>query len=266
MTPLPIAPASPQPLLTTEHRTQLTRDGWCVVPSVLGGEQVEALTEALRDFMAGGNGMGESGAASSARRRAGETFALRGALQVPYARDLCRSAVLHDLVRPILGENAHAVRGIVFDKTPAANWKVPWHQDLTIAVSARHETPGFGPWSEKAGVTHVQPPTSVLANMLTTRLHLDDCDARNGPLRVLSGSHLGAEHRANKWSATEISAWRERQPEIEVHVPRGGALLMRPLLLHASSPSLEPQLPRRVLHIEWANEELPDRLEWFERV
>jgi ectoine hydroxylase-related dioxygenase (phytanoyl-CoA dioxygenase family) len=97
--------------------------------------------------------------------------------------------------------------------------------------------------------------------MLTLRLHLDACDERNGPLRVLSGSH-----RDGKLNASQIAEWRENTQAIEVHAPPGGALLMRPLLLHASSPSQEPTRSRRVLHVEWAGEELPEGLEWWERV
>jgi hypothetical protein len=36
-----------------------------------------------------------------------------------------------------------AVRGIFFDKTPAANWPVAWHQDLTLAPAARHDKEGW---------------------------------------------------------------------------------------------------------------------------
>jgi len=43
---------------------------------------------------------------------------------------------------------------------------------------------------------------------------------------------------------------------------RGGALLMRPLLLHASSPARVPG-HRRVLHLEFAAEPLPAGLEWY---
>jgi hypothetical protein len=46
-----------------------------------------------------------------------------------------------------------------------------------------------------------------------------------------------------------------------VDLPRGGVLLMRPLLLHASSASQVPR-HRRVLHIEWAAQELPGGLQW----
>jgi hypothetical protein len=55
-----------------------------------------------------------------------------------------------------------------------ANWKVAWHQDLTIAVRHRIEVPGFGPWSVKDGVPHVRSPIESLEQMLTVRLHLDD--------------------------------------------------------------------------------------------
>ena len=72
------------------------------------------------------------------------------------------------------------VRGIYFDKRVDANWKVAWHQDLSIAVKAKAKIEGYGPWSVKAGITHVQPPVSVLEQMLTVRLHLDDTDETNG--------------------------------------------------------------------------------------
>jgi ectoine hydroxylase-related dioxygenase (phytanoyl-CoA dioxygenase family) len=160
------------------------------------------------------------------------------------------------LVEPVLGAGCFAVRGVLFDKTPAAPWKVAWHQDLTVAVRARVETEGFGPWSMKAGVVHVQPPARVLEGVLAVRLHLDDCGESNGPLKVLPGSHL-----AGRLSAEEITRWRERMRPVTCVVPRGGAVLLRPLLLH-SSPA--PRLPRRrrVVHFEFAAAPLPQGLDW----
>ena len=72
------------------------------------------------------------------------------------------------------------MRGLYFDKLPEANWKVPWHQDLSIAVRARLDVEGFGPWTEKAGVLHAQAPAAVLERMLAVRVHLDDCGRENG--------------------------------------------------------------------------------------
>ena len=65
------------------------------------------------------------------------------------------------IVDQVLGVDAFVVRATLFDKTELSNWKVPWHQDVTIAVQKRHEVPGYGPWSVKSGVTHVQPPSEV---------------------------------------------------------------------------------------------------------
>jgi hypothetical protein len=47
-------------------------------------------------------------------------------------------------------------------------------------------------------------------------------------------------------------------------VPRGGVLLMRPLLLHASQKATRPAR-RRVIHLEYAACDLPSGLDWNER-
>ncbi len=167
------------------------------------------------------------------------------------------SAAVRALLEPVLGPAARPVRGILFDKTAAANWKVPWHQNLSVAVRARVETSGYVPWSVKAGVPHVQPPAAVLAGMLTVRLHLDDCFADNGPLRVLPGSHA-----AGVLDAADIVRWRAATAEVSAEVGRGGAVVMRPLLLHASSPAAVPGR-RRVVHLEFAAGPLPGGVEWF---
>jgi hypothetical protein len=46
-----------------------------------------------------------------------------------------------------------------------------------------------------------------------------------------------------------------------VSVPKGGAMIMRPLLLHASSKS-SVGLPRRVLHFVYGPAALPEGLCW----
>jgi ectoine hydroxylase-related dioxygenase (phytanoyl-CoA dioxygenase family) len=156
-----------------------------------------------------------------------------------------------------LGLDAFVIRDLFFDKTSEANWKVAWHQDLTIAVRHRIDLPGFGPWSEKDGVPHVRPPVELLERMLTVRLHLDDCGEQNGPLRVLPCSH-----RHGKLDANAIRAWRAEVPAVVCTIKCGGVVLMRPLLLHASSPARRPE-HRRVIHLEFAAEELPGGLQWY---
>jgi len=228
---------------------ELDECGYALVPDVLGGDDVQRLLAALE----------EADEAEGVRRRE-SVYAIRNLLEaVPAVAGLARSPAVRALVEPVLGPGAFAVRGILFDKTPDANWKVAWHQDLTIAVRERVDVPGFGPWSEKAGVVHVQPPAAVLERMVTVRLHLDPCGPENGPVQVIAGSH-----RAGRLSADEIQRWRaERAPEAAC-IGIGGALLMRPLLLHASSPSTLPA-HRRVIHLEFAADDLPDGLEWHGR-
>src|SRR5688572_451281 len=114
-------------------------------------------------------------------QRAGKAFGIRNLLNVvPFTRELANSTACRALVEPILGREARVVRGIYFDKHKDANWKVAWHQDMTIAVRERIEVEGYGPWSVKAGIHHAQPPVSILENMLTVRLHLDDTNEANG--------------------------------------------------------------------------------------
>ena len=182
----------------------------------------------------------------------------RGLLALPAVAELARSRRLLELVRPHLSLEPFPVRAIYFDKSAETNWLVPWHQDLTIALLARAEVPGFGPWSVKDGIPHSQPPVELLQKMLTVRIHLDDADESNGALRVLSGTHsLG------RLSAGRIQELRTLQSDILCEVSAGDVLLMRPLLLHASGRSTSTR-HRRILHIEYASFTLPEPLQWYE--
>ena len=241
---------SAAPTSVNEWLALLERRGFAVVADCLKDREIARLAQALAEV---------AGADASQRQRGGSLYARRNLLEeVPAVYELAHSAPIRALVTPVLGTGAFPVRGLLFDKTPAANWKVSWHQDLAIAVRRRQEVPGFGGWSMKAGVTHVQPPSAILEQMLTVRIHLDDCGAENGPLQVLPGSH-----QAGRLEAAEIRTWRARAVPEPCLVARGGAVLMRPLLLHASAPA---QLPghRRVVHLEFAAQPLPGGLEWLD--
>jgi hypothetical protein len=109
---------------------------------------------------------------------------------VPQLRPLLASdGVIGSLAATILGPGAHPVRAVLFDKTAATNWSLPWHQDRTIAVRHRIDVAGFGPWTVKTGLPHVEPPIELLAGMVTLRVHIDPVPASNAPLLVAPGSH-----------------------------------------------------------------------------
>lgn len=159
----------------------------------------------------------------------------------------------------LLPDGLSPVRSILFDKTEGENWPVRWHQDLTIAVSNEQPVEGYGPWSRKDGIHHVQPPLSLLQGMVTIRLHLDDTPEENGPLWVIPGSH-----RAGVVSLELVADAEKEVAEVCV-CQAGDALLMKPLILHSSRRSLWPNR-RRVIHLEYARlEDLDPRLQWFER-
>jgi len=156
----------------------------------------------------------------------------------------------------ILGPAVRPTKLTVFEKAARSNWKVPFHQDLTISVSHRCDLPGYGPWSVKDGIQHVQPPLAVLQRVIAVRLHLDETPAGNGALRVLPGTH-----KLGRISRDRIASLRRQIPEAACPLPAGGAMLMSPLLLHASSPAATPS-HRRVLHFEYSDAALPDDLHW----
>jgi ectoine hydroxylase-related dioxygenase (phytanoyl-CoA dioxygenase family) len=227
--------------LTTFAET-IDRRGWATTPPVLTDAEVVGLREAVAPLAIDGRG------------------GARNLLAHASIRALATSSAVRSLATAVLGDACFAVRAILFDKTPAANWKVVWHQDLSIAIRQRIDVPGFGPWTEKAGVVHVQPPIAVLESMLAVRVHLDDCGPDNGPVRVIDGSH-----RRGRLSATQIDDLRDAEPERDCLVEQGAILAFRPLILHASAPAIAPA-HRRVVHIEYAAHDLPSPLEWHERV
>ena len=60
----------------------------------------------------------------------------------------------------------------------------------------------------------------------------------------------------------EIDRWKQTSSGISCNLAPGGILLMRPLLLHASSMATIPS-HRRVIHLEYVNYQLPSGLEWY---
>ena len=226
-----------------DYLCRIDQFGCAIETGVLGEPEMARLREAADGLLA-----------VSGKQPAG----IRGLLSsAPEFENLEQHAAVRRLVDPVLGAGAFVARSILFDKRPEANWDVVWHQDKTIAVREKVEVAAFGPWSVKSGVPHVQPPVEVLARMLTVRLHLDECGPENGPLLVVRGSHRGllseAEVRATDWN---------RHPELaEIGVPAGSAVVMRPLILHSSRKAASPRR-RRVIHLEFAADQLPGGLVW----
>ncbi len=237
----------------SEYAQTITESGVAIVPQVFADERIGTLIRAIEEA-------GENSTPDQGVRRRVAVYAIRNLVEVvPSIRDVVRSPEMRALIEPVLGNRSFMVRGLLFDKTPEANWKVAYHQDLTIAVRERAEMEGFGRWSIKAGVVHVQPPIDILVRMLIIRLHLDKCNLENAALRVIPGSHAHG-----RLSEAEIEHWKNSNPEMVCNMNPGGVVAMRPLLLHASSEASTP-LHRRVIHLEFSADKLPGPLDWYEK-
>jgi ectoine hydroxylase-related dioxygenase (phytanoyl-CoA dioxygenase family) len=164
----------------------------------------------------------------------------RNLLDESWCRQLAAEVRAHRDVRVLLPEHVRAVQCTLFDKSPRRNW--------------------YSGWSTKEGVLYVQPPPAVLESLVAARIHLDASTADNGPLRIVPGSH-----RLGRLEPGQADEARRREGEVVCLVPRGGALVMRPLLVHASSKVSAP-VSRRVLHFVFGPPGLPHGLAWHQAV
>lgn len=223
-------------------------NGFVVLKNTLDDETVSFLIEKLSNLKP----------TEAVSRKNEAVYGVRNLLNVsPEIEEFSESETVKNLAKKFLGDKAKVVRAIYFDKNPDANWKVPWHQDLTISVKERRETEGFSAWTTKAKIRHVQPPIEILEKMVTLRFHLDDADETNGALKVIPKSHL-----SGRLSAAEIKSIREANESAICRVKQGDCLIMRPLILHSSSAGTKPK-NRRLIHLEFSASNLPNGLEFY---
>jgi hypothetical protein len=176
----------------------------------------------------------------------------------PSLSELLRSnGPLHSSAVAALGREARPARALLFDKRPGSNWAVGWHQDRTIAVRARIDTPGFGPWSSKHGVDHVEPPFALIEGMITLRAHLDAVPAENAPLLVALDSHRQGRIPVQRLAAVVAGSVR-----YACLAEPGDVWLSATGIAHASQPAERPT-HRRVLQVDYAARLLPNGLQWL---
>ncbi len=149
-----------------------------------------------------------------------------------------------------------AVQCTYLNKSVANNWFVSFHQDRSIPVASPVSSDRWSGLSHKEGMTFIHGPDELLNDMLAVRLHLDDSTTENGPLRVIPDSH-----RWGTLTSEQIETMRQSSLAQPLIARRGNVVIMRPLLLHASSKS-RTRGARRVLHFLFAPHILPMGLEW----
>lgn len=230
-------------------KEELLEKGYTIIKDVFSTSEITAITQTIHNADSSDNTF----------RKSKELFAIRQFFkELPAIAPLIFTEKFKLIISEICGEKYFVVKSIYFDKPGASNWFVSYHQDLTISVEKKFVVEGFGPWTIKQNQYAVQPPLSILQSNFTIRIHLDDTDENNGALRVIPNSHLKAIYRP------ETIDWNLETEDICI-VPRGAIMIMRPLLLHASSRTTNGKR-RRVIHIEFSKENLPAPLQWSERL
>ncbi|MFD2569908.1 phytanoyl-CoA dioxygenase family protein [Spirosoma soli] len=229
-------------------RAELAENGFTILPGVFDNATVQCLI----------NTIDQASIDSSNARATAHLFAIRNLLQeVPSLARLLWTSPINHLLDAVTGEGTNCIRAVYFDKPAGSNWVVPWHQDLHISVDRQESVSQWINWNHRHGPWSVQPSADYLESIYTIRIHLDDCDASNGALKVIPASHkLGILPEAT------IRALDKSQATI-CTVPKGGVLIMQPLLVHASGKSVS-QAHRRVIHLELTDRSLPNGLQWRE--
>jgi ectoine hydroxylase-related dioxygenase (phytanoyl-CoA dioxygenase family) len=208
------------------------------VPAALDAVDLHGIRHALRDLPPAQAGV-----------RVHRVAALRPLLAASGPVGAVAAAALGNACRP--------VRALLFDKTPATNWSLAWHQDRTISVAQRIDVDGFGPWTVKNGLLHVAPPFDILRRIVTLRVHLDPVPAANGPLLIAPGSH-----RFGRIAQADIASIVARCGTVACLADAGDIWLYATPILHASRPAREPG-HRRVLQVDFSADELPGGLRWL---
>lgn len=229
-------------------KEKVLSDGFAVVDDVFTSDEINSILQAISKV----------DTTNPTFRKTADLFAIRQFLkEVPETRSIIFSDRLLSIISQLFGDNYFVTKSIYFDKPEQSNWFVAYHQDLTISVNKKLNLEGFGPWTVKQNQFAVQPPLDVLENNFTIRIHLDDTDEKNGALKVIPKSHLKGIYRP------ETIDWTI-ETETVCKVKKGGIMIMRPLLLHASNRSTNNS-KRRVIHLELSNRSLPDTLQWSEK-
>lgn len=152
-------------------------------------------------------------------------------------------------------KTTHIRRSVLFAKPPAKNWKVPWHQDILVQIDDTSGTDASGEVFIKEGIPHICPPQSVMENIVSVRIHLTECHASDGPLRVKPNTHSFGYTEFNGISDLDSSN------STNVLCDAGDVLYFSPLLLHSSMPT-QSDKPRMVLHLELSDHNLPAPYSW----
>ncbi|EIJ43151.1 protein involved in biosynthesis of mitomycin antibiotics/polyketide fumonisin [Beggiatoa alba B18LD] len=223
-------------------KTTLTNEGFALIPQIFSAQTCTELLAQIPAIQATSAGT-------------------RSLLSFAWCADMVQQLREYLKEKQLIDSGAVAIQCTYFEKSLARNWLIAFHQDLSVPVVKRSSHLALQGWSEKEGRLFVQAPCELLAQLLAVRVHLDPCTVADGALRVIPRSHT-----QGRIPLQSLATHRQTLPEpVLCPAEQGTVLLMRPLLLHASSKSTGQGL-RRVLHFLFAPRQPEYGLQWREWV
>ena len=229
---------------------EIGTEGFTIINTVYNENEIEKLISLIENNT-------ENRLDTATFRKSQDLFAIRQFhKEIPETLPYIFNQNLKDVIEATFAEGYFITKSIYFDKPEKSNWFVAYHQDLTISVDKKIEIENFENWTIKQNQFAVQPPKEILENNFTIRIHLDNTTKDNGALKVISESHSKGIFRVENL---------QTENETICEVEKGGIMIMKPLLFHASNKTTNNER-RRVIHIEFSNQILPDGLEWSEKI
>lgn len=231
----------------TKNKIELEENGYSILADIYSNNEISQISTCLKN--------GEQNGSSFLKTK--DLFAIRQLIKnVPELADLLFNAKLTELISNLSESEYFLTKAIYFDKPSESNWFVAYHQDLSISVDKKVDLENYVNWTYKKDQYGVQPPVNILQDTITIRIHLDDTDENNGALKVIPKSHLNGIVR------TDSKDWKIEN-EYVCKIKKGGAMLMKPLTLHASNRTTNGK-KRRVIHLEFNQHKLTEPLKWLE--
>lgn len=233
------------------YSKEINSEGFAIIEAIYSDSEVEKIISEIEKVT-------QATTDNATFRKSDDLFAIRQFhKEIPETLPYVFNQNLLEFIKTNFGQNYFITKTIYFDKPEKSNWFVSYHQDLTISVNKKIDVKHFENWTVKQNQFAVQPPKEILENNFTIRIHLDRTTKDNGALKVLNASHKKGISRVENINLNE---------EIETicEVEKGGIMIMKPLLFHASNKTTNNER-RRVIHIEFSNQILPNELEWSEK-
>ena len=233
------------------YSKEINSEGFAIIEAIYSDSEVEKIISEIEKVT-------QATTDNATFRKSNDLFAIRQFhKEIPETLPYVFNQNLLEFIKTNFGQNYFITKTIYFDKPEKSNWFVSYHQDLTISVNKKIDVKHFENWTVKQNQFAVQPPKEILDNNFTIRIHLDRTTKDNGALKVLNASHKKGISRVENINLNE---------EIETicEVEKGGIMIMKPLLFHASNKTTNNER-RRVIHIEFSNQILPNELEWSEK-